>query len=189
MLVDGGLGGPAGGVIQSLRRARRRRPRRVAPRSRTLLLVEIKTELVDIRAACSSSPIGAGRLADVIARDSWAGCRRSSRNGSCSRTGRTNDRRVAEHRAMLRAALPADGRSIPGWLRDPSHAARRAVVPARRSLPVARGAPPRARTASRHEGRRASVRMGSRRADLPDAHVLSRLAASGGSASSLALRG
>lgn len=32
---------------------------------------------------------------------------------------RTNRRRVAAHEAMLRAALPDDGRAILRWLRDP----------------------------------------------------------------------
>ena len=34
--------------------------------------------------------------------------------------GHTNRRRVPGHRAMLRAALPADGRAIEGWLRRPA---------------------------------------------------------------------
>lgn len=33
--------------------------------------------------------------------------------------GRTNRRRVQQHAAVLRAAFPADGRSIRGWLRRP----------------------------------------------------------------------
>ena len=33
--------------------------------------------------------------------------------------GRTNRRRVAAHGAMLRNAFPADGRRMPGWLRNP----------------------------------------------------------------------
>lgn len=87
------------------------------PGRRALLLVEIKTELVDPSGLLMVTD-RRRRLAGVIARDSgwhplivaqWV----------VLADGRTNQRRVAEHRALLRAAFPNDGRSIPGWLREP----------------------------------------------------------------------
>lgn len=90
------------------------------PGRRTLLLVEIKTELVD--------PSGLLMVADRRRR--LAGVIASERGWPPAvvaqwlvlADGRTNHRRVAEHRALLRAAFPADGRSISGWLVDPSTA-------------------------------------------------------------------
>jgi transcriptional regulator with XRE-family HTH domain len=87
------------------------------PVCRTLLLIEIKTELVDPSGLLTVTD-RRRRLAGVIARDSgW-------KPGVVAQwvviaAGRTNARRVAEHRSMLRAAFPADGRSIEAWLADP----------------------------------------------------------------------
>jgi hypothetical protein len=36
--------------------------------------------------------------------------------------GQTNRRRIREHRTVLRAAFPSDGRRLAGWLRDPRRA-------------------------------------------------------------------
>ena len=32
----------------------------------------------------------------------------------------TNRRRMSEHAGVLRAAFPTDGRTVPGWLRNPA---------------------------------------------------------------------
>lgn len=88
------------------------------PGHRTLLLVEIKTELVDPSGLLLVAD-RRRRLASVIARDSgWKPA--IVAQWVVLADGRTNHRRVAEHRTLLRAAFPADGRSIPGWLRDPA---------------------------------------------------------------------
>jgi transcriptional regulator with XRE-family HTH domain len=88
------------------------------PGRRTLLLVEIKTELVDPSGLLMVAD-RRRRLAGVIARDrgwnptivaQWV----------VLAEGRTNQRRVAEHASLLRAAFPTDGRSIQAWLRDPA---------------------------------------------------------------------
>lgn len=85
--------------------------------TRTLLLIEIKTELVDPSGLLVATD-RRRRLASVIARESgwnpdvvaqWV----------VLAEGRTNQRRVAEHRSLLRAAFPADGRAIAGWLAKP----------------------------------------------------------------------
>jgi transcriptional regulator with XRE-family HTH domain len=85
---------------------------------RAILLIELKTELVDIGDLLSTmdrrrrlaSVIGAafGWEPDVIG--SWVVLTDS----------RTNRRRLADHATVLRAAFPMDGRSVAGWLLDPS---------------------------------------------------------------------
>ncbi len=85
-----------------------------------VLVVEFKTELVDVNDLVGSMD-RRRRLAVRIARDlGWeAGA------ASCLVVlvgSRTNRRRVAEHRTILRAAFPADGRHLAGWLRDPREA-------------------------------------------------------------------
>lgn len=88
------------------------------PGRRTLLLVEIKTTLVDPSGLLMVAD-RRRRLASVIARDSgWSPT--IVAQWVVLANGRTNHRRVAEHRSMLRAAFPADGRSIPGWMLDPA---------------------------------------------------------------------
>jgi transcriptional regulator with XRE-family HTH domain len=84
---------------------------------RALLLVELKTELVNpnellavtdrrrrlggtISAPFGWRPVVVGQWVVVAA-------------------SRTNRRRLAEHRAAFRAAFPADGRSVEGWLAKP----------------------------------------------------------------------
>jgi transcriptional regulator with XRE-family HTH domain len=88
------------------------------PKSRTLLLIELKTELVDINdllavadrrrrlaphiaRICGWDPVAVGQWVVVAA-------------------GRTNQRRLADHRIALRAAFPDDGRSVGGWLANPA---------------------------------------------------------------------
>lgn len=88
------------------------------PGRRTLLLVEIKTELVDPSGLLMVAD-RRRRLAGVIARDSgWNPS--TIAQWVVLADGRTNHRRVAEHRSLLRAAFPADGRAVPGWLHDPA---------------------------------------------------------------------
>lgn len=92
------------------------------PRTRTLLLVEIKTELVDVGALLATADRRA-RLADVIGRSvGWEPARVAS--WIVVADGRTNRRVVSAHRELIRAAFPGDGRSIEGWIRDPGGAAR-----------------------------------------------------------------
>ena len=87
------------------------------PVCHTLLLIELKTELVDPSGLLTVTD-RRRRLAGVIARDS--GWKPSVvAQWVVIAAGRTNARRVAEHRALLRAAFPADGRSIASWLADP----------------------------------------------------------------------
>ncbi len=87
------------------------------PGLRAILLVELKTEFVDVNELLGVTD-RRRRLARVIARSlawdpvvvgQWV----------VLAEGRTNRRRLAEHRTVIRAAFPADGRSIAGWLARP----------------------------------------------------------------------
>ena len=87
------------------------------PGSRALLVVELKTQLVDVQGL-----LGAldryRRLAPVLARErgweveavsAWVVLRDTP----------TNRRRLAAHATVLRSAFPTDGRSMRGWLTRP----------------------------------------------------------------------
>ena len=88
---------------------------------RTLLLVEIKTELTDVNGLLAVTGRRL-RLAHVIAQPlGWTPA--TVAQWVVLASGRTNSRRLADHRAMIRAAFPSDGRSIAGWLRRPTTAA------------------------------------------------------------------
>jgi len=86
--------------------------------SRSLLVVEIKTEIVDLGELLSRLD-AKERLGPVVGRRlGWA-------PGSVSAClivadSVTNRRRVAAHGSLLRAALPADGRVLARWLRQPT---------------------------------------------------------------------
>jgi transcriptional regulator with XRE-family HTH domain len=88
------------------------------PASGALLVVELKTVLVDIQAL-----IGAvdryRRLAPQLARDrGWRF--RSVSAWVCLRETPANHRRLAAHATVLRTAFPHDGRRMRVWLRSPS---------------------------------------------------------------------
>lgn len=88
--------------------------------SRTLLVIELKTEIVDI------NDLMAGvdrkrRLAGAAARDrGWNAA--SVAVWVIVADSSTNRRRVAAHRTTLRAAFPTDGRTVGTWLRNPGSA-------------------------------------------------------------------
>ncbi len=87
------------------------------PGRRALLVIELKTELVD-----ANELLGAmdrkRRLAWRVGRDrGWDPATVSA--WIVLAGSRTNERRVAEHRTILRAAYPSSGRAIGSWLRDP----------------------------------------------------------------------
>lgn len=85
--------------------------------SRTLLLIELKTELADINDLLTVTG-RRRRLAAVIAEPlGWKPA--NVAQWVVIAAGRSNERRVAAHRTLLRAAFPADGRSIAGWLTNP----------------------------------------------------------------------
>jgi transcriptional regulator with XRE-family HTH domain len=86
--------------------------------SRTLLIVELKTEIVDVQRLIGTVD-RYRRLAPQMVRDlgwepvtvgAWVAVAESP----------TNRRRLGEHAGVLRAAFPSDGRTVAGWLRRPS---------------------------------------------------------------------
>jgi transcriptional regulator with XRE-family HTH domain len=84
---------------------------------RMLLIVELKTVLVEIQELLASMDRRRRLAPKIAAQRGWDPASISSL--VLVQAGRTADRRVAEHRAVLRAAFPDDGRALAGWLRDP----------------------------------------------------------------------
>ncbi len=88
------------------------------PTSRILLVIELKTEIVDVnemlgtldRKRRLAATIAAERGWDPVAIATWVIMAES----------RTNRRAVADHGAVIRAKLPADGRGVRRWLMGPS---------------------------------------------------------------------
>jgi transcriptional regulator with XRE-family HTH domain len=86
--------------------------------SQSLLVIELKTRIVDINDLMATMDIR-GRVARRVAAD---------RGWSPAAIGlwvvlapaRTNARALAEHATVLRAKFPGDGRSMRGWLHEPS---------------------------------------------------------------------
>ncbi len=86
--------------------------------SRTLLVIELKTEIVDVNELMGTID-RKRRLAPVIARvRGWIPA--SVSVWVIVADGSTNRRRVRSHRTTLRAAFPTDGRTMGGWLRRPA---------------------------------------------------------------------
>jgi hypothetical protein len=90
------------------------------PGRRALLIIELKTDIVDVNDLVGSAD-RRKRLARTIAAE------RGWEPASVSvwvivASSRTNRRRIAEHRALLRTAFPSDGRTVLGWLRNPDRA-------------------------------------------------------------------
>jgi transcriptional regulator with XRE-family HTH domain len=87
------------------------------PGRRALLVIELKTDIVDVNQLMGSMNTRR-RLARDIARDrGWDPATISV--WVIVANGRTNRARHAAHRTVLRNAFPLDGRSMAGWLREP----------------------------------------------------------------------
>jgi transcriptional regulator with XRE-family HTH domain len=87
------------------------------PGRRALLVIELKTTIVDV-----------GEMLGTLDRKRRLAWRVARMRGWQPETvsawiilmpSRTNERRIAEFRTMLRTAYPADGRSMRRWLREP----------------------------------------------------------------------
>lgn len=87
------------------------------PGRRALLVIELKTEIVDVnellgtfdRKRRLAAKVAATRGWDPVSVSAWL----------IISDSRTNRRRVGAHTAMLAAALPGDARAVRAWLRDP----------------------------------------------------------------------
>lgn len=85
--------------------------------TRTLLVIELKTEVVDVNDLMGKVD-QKRRLAPEIARErGWVADRVAV--WIVVADSRTNRRRVSTHRTTLRAAFPADGRSMGPWIAQP----------------------------------------------------------------------
>ncbi len=125
------------------------------PVRRILLVIELKTETVDINEMLSALD-RKRRLAASIARDrGWDP--EAVATWLVVADSRTNRRHVAAHAAVLRAKLPTDGRAMRAWLRDPrGPVATLSFLPSVRGAhlgsdlaPVRRVRPPNSRTSKR----------------------------------------
>jgi hypothetical protein len=89
------------------------------PGRRALLIVELKSEIVDVNDLMGSVD-RKRRLAARVARDhGWDPA--SISTWVAVADSRTNRRALARHATTLRAKFPADGRTMRGWLQDPRH--------------------------------------------------------------------
>jgi transcriptional regulator with XRE-family HTH domain len=86
--------------------------------SRCLLVIELKTELVDMQETVGTLDRKVRLAPRIAAERGWAAVSVSS--WLVVAEGATNRRRLAAHAAMLRSAFPADGRTISRWLRAPA---------------------------------------------------------------------
>lgn len=88
------------------------------PGRQALLIIELKTELVDANELLATFD-RKRRLARQVARErGWEA--RTISAWIIVAEARTSERRIAGHRTMLRGAYPADGRAMRRWLRDPT---------------------------------------------------------------------
>ena len=85
--------------------------------SRSLLVIELKTALVDVNELVGNMD-RKRRLAAVVARERGWDAQTVSTWLIVSRD-RTNERALALHRSMLQAAFPDRGNAMHRWLRDP----------------------------------------------------------------------
>lgn len=86
--------------------------------TRTVLLIELKTDIVDVGETIGTFDRKrrlAGRIAASLG---WP-----AKHAACVlivREGRTNERRVEQHKLTLRSSLPDDGRRFRAWLKAPA---------------------------------------------------------------------
>jgi hypothetical protein len=85
--------------------------------ARTVLLIELKTELADVNDLLAVTDRRRRLAGKIVEPFGW----KPSQLGQwiVVAESRTNQRRLGDHRALLRAAFPSDGRAIPGWLANP----------------------------------------------------------------------
>jgi len=87
-------------------------------RSRSLLVIELKSELVDINDLMGSVDRKRRLAADVVASRGWRPA--SISTWVAVADTRTNRRVLARHERVLRAKFPSDGHRLRAWLRNPA---------------------------------------------------------------------
>jgi transcriptional regulator with XRE-family HTH domain len=93
------------------------------PRRRMLLVIELKTDIVDLNDLVGSVDRKRRNAVAIATELGWL--QRGEPPPSVATwiivsESTTNRRRVRSHQSMLRAAFPSDGRSIHGWLKRPT---------------------------------------------------------------------
>jgi transcriptional regulator with XRE-family HTH domain len=92
-------------------------------RQQMLLVIELKTDIADVNELVGTLDRKRRLAVRIAAEHGWPVGRGAKVSAwLIVAESRTNRRRVQAHKAMLRAALPLDGRSMAGWLADPSRA-------------------------------------------------------------------
>lgn len=84
---------------------------------RALLVVEVKTEIVDVGRLVAQVDRYRRLAPEIVRTRSWHPARVAA--WVAVTDTRTNRRRMADHRGVLRAAFPDDGRGVRGWLGSP----------------------------------------------------------------------
>jgi transcriptional regulator with XRE-family HTH domain len=87
------------------------------PGRRALLIIELKTEIVDTGDLLSTMDRRRRLAREIVKARGWDPLTVST--WIIVAPSRTNERRIAEHRSVLRSAYPASGRQMRAWLRDP----------------------------------------------------------------------
>ncbi|MEK6720428.1 MAG: helix-turn-helix transcriptional regulator [Chloroflexota bacterium] len=85
---------------------------------RTVLIVELKTQIVDIGDLLATMDRRRRLAAVIVAPFGWEPAQVGS--WVVVTDTRTNRRRLSDHRSALRSAFPQDGRAVEGWLARPS---------------------------------------------------------------------
>jgi transcriptional regulator with XRE-family HTH domain len=85
--------------------------------SSTLLIVELKTELTDVNELMAKADQRRRLATRIVADRGWRPAVVAV--WIVVADSRTNRRRLAAHRRVLRSAFPTDGRSVNRWLRHP----------------------------------------------------------------------
>lgn len=88
------------------------------PGRRMLLVIELKTEIVEVSGLLGSMDQRRRLAGQIGARYGWDAS--SVSTWVVVADGRTNRRAVSAHANVLRAKMPVDGRGIGAWLRDPA---------------------------------------------------------------------
>lgn len=87
------------------------------PEHRALLIIEFKTELVDVGDLLSTMDRRRRLAARIVKSRDWYP--KVVSTWVVLAASRTNARRLAEHRTVLRTAFPAGAREVRRWLREP----------------------------------------------------------------------
>jgi transcriptional regulator with XRE-family HTH domain len=121
------------------------------PGRRAILVIELKTDIVDVNQLIGKVGEKARLIRQIVKDRGWDPLAIST--WVIVAAGRTNRARLAAHQSVVRAAFPAGGRAMRGWLADPrgsiaglstwAGSARRSIAPVRRVRRSRQSTPPR----------------------------------------------